>query len=118
MAKPMQTVMANLNSLTKDTRLYPRGRFLATLLKIALNPKMDKRARDLAEAVILHTFIRKGGIDISEDLPTNLADKAPHTRLELEASSSMKDLLKDLISGGGNGQADSGSTTGSTSQEM
>jgi hypothetical protein len=101
MPKPMQTVMADLNKLTKDTRLYPRGRFLATLLKIALNPKMDKRARDLAEAIIVHTFIRKGGIDISEDLQLSLAEKAPRTVIETEAASSIKGLLDRMISGEG-----------------
>ena len=103
MAKPMQTIMADLNRLTKDSRLYPRGRMLASLLKVVFNPKIEKRFRDIAEAVVIATFIRKGGIDISEDLPINLSEKAPHTKIETEAASNMRKILAQMSGGTFNG---------------
>ena len=124
MAKPMQTIMTDLNRLTKDTRLYPRGRMLASLLKVAFNPKIEKRYRDLAEAVIIATFVRKGGIDISEDLPTNIAEKAPHTKIETEAASNMKNMLAHMISGGvlnvgePNGTAEPAATSDSATEHQ
>lgn len=106
----MQTVMADLNRLTKDTRLVPRGRILATLLKVFFNPSIDERYRKMAEMILYANFVSRGGIDLPDDTSSALSEKAPRTNIEQDAASGLKNLLSYMVSGGRNERGNTGNT--------
>lgn len=101
--KPMKTLIAQMNAISRDVRLNPKGRILCALLGSWASDKVDEEERRLLKALIVAQYIAKGGIEFSDDAlglaPGGLAEPANGTKIERESAATVDEMLSYFMEG-------------------